>query len=141
MQLPRFEQNNRRLSLDIPQEAEYLECRGSAHLFTEVFNNLIENAYSHGMGAVMVSITVAEKLVQVHIRDEGESLKDISLSLLSTRFYKANSDTQGSGLGLSIVHSILPHISANLTLSPSPTTCFTLSLPYLSQKAIRSPTK
>ncbi len=127
LQLPLFEEANRELRITIPQELEYVTASGSEHLFSEVFNNLIENALLHGTGLVEVSIGVDNDIMNVHVRDEGKLLHAMSLDTLSTRFYKGIHDSEGSGLGLSIVRSILPHLSATLALDTTCSTRFTLS--------------
>ncbi len=110
-----------------------------------VFTNLIENALHYTPDGGIVTIT-AERIRQqivVRVRDTGVGIAPEHLSKIFDRFWRADiSRTQwegGSGLGLSIVQSIVARHGGKITVSSEVAggdaissdrgTCFTVYLP------------
>lgn len=84
-----------------------------------VLRNLIDNAlrYSSPDSLVVLEVKTLDNSVIFVIRDEGRGLSDTELKKASLRFWRKNSASPGSGLGLSIVEKIAMKYNAVFTLS------------------------
>ena len=79
-----------------------------------VINNIIDNASKYidtDMGVIYVNMEDSEKDLIIHITDNGVGIAKEELPLIFDRFYRTdssrNSNTGGSGLGLSIASKIM----------------------------------
>ena len=78
-----------------------------------MFINLINNSIKYGKekGAIQISASLIESKVMVNISDDGPGIAKIHMHRLFERFYRVEEsrsrDLGGSGLGLSIVKSII----------------------------------
>lgn len=92
-----------------------IEAVTDATAISHVVHNLIANAILHGAG--LISITVSNSArpdhVTINIADQGTSLKDKDIAVLSHEFQKGTGN--GSGLGLSIAHNIMQKLGGDLT--------------------------
>ncbi len=74
-------------------------------------SNLVENALKYSPGPVAVELAATDAVFRVTVRDAGDGVPDRDLDRIFERFYRsplhAQSDKRGSGLGLSIVQSIV----------------------------------
>jgi signal transduction histidine kinase len=85
-----------------------LRLQGDRMRLEQALGNLVENALRHGEGAVTLSAVDAGEFVELHVRDEGEGFSPEFLPEAFTRFSRPDQSRSraGSGLGLSIVHTI-----------------------------------
>jgi two-component system, OmpR family, sensor kinase len=67
--------------------------------------NLVDNAFTHGDGAIELAAEARDGLVELHVRDEGAGFPDGFQARAFDRFSRADEarGRGGSGLGLSIV--------------------------------------
>ena len=92
---------------------EHVSVRADEKRMEQVVYNLIGNAltYTGEDRTVTVTQTVAEGRVRIAIRDTGKGIPEEELPLIWNRYYRARESHRraviGSGLGLSIVQSIL----------------------------------
>ena len=92
---------------------EHVSVRADEKRMGQVVYNLIGNAltYTGEDRTVTVTQTVAEGRVRIAIRDTGKGIPEEELPLIWNRYYRARESHRraviGSGLGLSIVQSIL----------------------------------
>lgn len=104
-------QNNLNISLVAPDEELYVNI--DPVKMVRVFENIIFNAikYSNKPGNINIRIFKPEYGAIVSIENEGKTIKNEDLSKVFERFYRTdearNSQTGGSGLGLSIAKSIV----------------------------------
>ena len=97
-----------------------ISCHGEGALFGEpimfqrVISNLLANALHYSPYGVTIDIAVSqpeEQLLEVTISDTGNGIEEKDLAHIFDRFYRGDSSrsnySQGSGLGLSIVKSIM----------------------------------
>ena len=77
----------------------------------QVVDNLVANAITHGRGDIEVELGTDGAEVILAVTDEGPGVDDADSSRVFDRFYRASTDrsrnTGGSGLGLSIVSSLV----------------------------------
>ena len=92
---------------------------GNARRIALIFGNLLDNAirYSPPGGSVQVRSTVVGGRARVEIWDEGIGLPPQELERVFERFYRAPGDnSNGSGLGLSTVDSIVRQLGGSVWL-------------------------
>jgi two-component system, OmpR family, sensor histidine kinase MprB len=85
-------------------DARPVVVEGDPERLARALNNLLDNAATHGTGAVLVNVDAAG----VRIRDRGPGLAPDEAEHLFERFYRGRSSREhpGSGLGLAIVKQV-----------------------------------
>ena len=109
-------------ALDIPADAHRLE---------QVFGNLLRNAVTHGEGApVQVEIITGQardgtgRTVTITVSDDGPGVAPEDLERIFERFWRSDParsrQSGGSGLGLSIVRSLVEAHGGQVSASSPP---------------------
>lgn len=96
---------------------------GNGRQHALIFGNLIDNAlrYTRPGGTVRIVATAGEDQARVRIEDEGPGIAEAELPKVLDRFYRAaGDDTEGSGLGLSVVQATVTLLGGTLQLSNKP---------------------
>ncbi len=90
-------------------------------LFQRAIGNLVSNAirYTPPGGAVILTYTKQEKMIQINVNDSGDGIAEEHLGKIFERFYRVddsrNINSGGFGLGLAIVKSILQIHGGNVS--------------------------
>lgn len=98
---------------DQVQTRQYLKVLGDEEQLYRVLTNLITNAIQHTPknGNIVVALRHADHHALISVQDTGSGIAPEDLPRIFDRFYRVESDrsrsTGGSGLGLSIVQSII----------------------------------
>ncbi len=92
-------------SAEISIQAEPV-VRGRYNALTRAFRNLVENAIKYG-NAVRVSIASEDGMAVVHVDDKGPGIACEELEAAFEPFQRLGASGPGSGLGLSIVQTII----------------------------------
>ncbi|MGK0467931.1 ATP-binding protein [Clostridium sp.] len=105
--------------------------------FTQVMYNLLANSlkYLNGNGEVFVTLKDKNETIILEVKDNGIGISEKDLPFIFERFYRSdesrNKKTGGSGIGLTIVKSIVEThngtIDVNSTLGEGST--FTVTIP------------
>ena len=92
----------------IPWREEVL-CHGDQNRIKQVFINVIDNAlkYNQPGGQIIVSHNLEEGCVQITISDTGVGIAAGDLDRVKEKFYKANKQVRGSGIGLAVADEII----------------------------------
>ena len=92
----------------IPAKAE-IYCHGDANRIKQVFINVIDNAlkYNQPGGQIIVSYQLEEGCVQITVSDTGVGIAAQDLDRVKEKFYKANKQVRGSGIGLAVADEII----------------------------------
>jgi len=141
--------------LEIAAAKDLPPAIGQRDELIQVFQNLIHNAIKYGKHDGHVWITLecgslpggrgAEKMLVVHVRDDGEGIPQASVPRLTERFYrvdvKRSRERGGTGLGLAIVKHIVNRHHGRLAIEsiPGEGSTFTVYLPAARAKE-RPPT-
>ncbi len=114
----------------------------------QVLNNLISNAvkFSHRGRAVYVSITAADSVATVAVRDQGQGIPEADLPKLfkafSTTSVRSTAGEQSTGLGLAIVRNIVEghggRIWVETEVGRGSTFSFTLPLADATRTAVKA---
>jgi signal transduction histidine kinase len=118
--LPVFEDNNIKLISNIEKK---LKIFGNNILLTQSFTNIIDNAikYSTTNRDKEIKITLNKKNenIYLHFIDNGDGIDKDNYSRVFDRFFRLEKhrQTDGNGLGLSMVKAILKLHNASISLS------------------------
>ena len=93
---------------DVPsasRPADGLLVDGDATRLEQALDNLVENAFAHGAGAVALAAVQKNGRVELHVTDEGAGVPSDFLPRAFDRFSRADEarGRGGTGLGLAIV--------------------------------------
>ena len=102
---------------------EQAKVNSNAEDLRILFNNLLDNAirYIPENGKIDVSVFIEDNKAVVKIADNGPGIPDHLLPRIFDRFFRASGqDTEGSGIGLSIVKAIAERESAEIILRNRP---------------------
>ena len=77
----------------------------------QVFINIIDNAikYTEPGGHIVVSVFNEEGCIRVTISDTGCGIPAKDIDHIKEKFYKANTNVRGSGIGLAVADEIIKH--------------------------------
>ncbi len=81
--------------------------RGEELLLNEVLDNLLDNAHKYGGEPIGVRTGVVDGRAFLETTDAGAGFPPESLERITERFYRANSTSDGSGLGLAVSREIV----------------------------------
>jgi signal transduction histidine kinase len=103
------------------------DARGVAipgEILDEILTNLIDNARQHGGDDVSVRIDAhllpgpGRPTVEIVVADDGRGVSDANVSRIFTPFFTTARESGGSGLGLSIVRSLVEAQGGSIVYEP-----------------------
>lgn len=103
-------------------EREYLFILSNPQRVSQALNNLAHNAAkftTNGSIRIAYSVLEAEKKLEITVTDTGIGIPEEQQDVVFSRFYKANSFTQGTGLGLPISRGIVEKLGGSLRIDSS----------------------
>jgi signal transduction histidine kinase len=94
-----------------------IEIRGDILHFNQILDNLLKNAleYTQSGGEVSCSLELREKDIVITVSDTGAGILEKDLPHIFERFYKADWDRPGNGLGLPIVEGTVKMYGGSVT--------------------------
>ena len=131
-------QRHRQAGLDVTLEhgRGVGEVRMAQDTLEEIISNLLDNARQHGGENPRVVIstrldrTARPPVVEVKVSDDGHGISDANAPRVFTPFFTTARERGGSGLGLSIVRSLLEAHGGTIELErENPGTTFRIRLP------------
>jgi signal transduction histidine kinase len=125
------------LTVDNQSATPLLVQAPRAELLGHAFTNIIQNAilYNKENGIVEIELSANETHVQIQISDTGIGIPKEEIKSVFKRFYRGDKSRSrqsgGSGLGLSIVQSIIDALGGTVAMQSEPEkgTIVTISLP------------
>ena len=99
-------------------ERESLLIRSNSERISQVLNNAAKFT-THGSIRIAYSVLEAEKKIEISVTDTGTGIPKDQQEAVFERFYKMNSFTQGTGLGLPICRSIAEKLGGSLRIDTS----------------------
>ena len=130
-----YEEAARRAGLTLtytePQESFYVI--GDAHRLMQVFVNVLDNAvkYNKQGGSIAVNISIDANAVTVSVADTGVGIAGKDIGKVKEKFYKANQNVHGSGIGLAVADEIIRYHNGilNVQSTEGVGTTVTVTLP------------
>lgn len=123
------------IKLHLPDAQEHLEIHADRLLIESAIGNVIDNAlkYSSPDTHVQVHYKRQGDMAEIHVRDEGPGFDPAVAKRATERFFRGEQarETEGSGLGLKIVHDALDVHNGRIKISANegPGSCVSLLLP------------
>lgn len=122
----------------VPSEEEIWVLGDRARL-RQILTNLVSNAYVHTPPGTRIEVSVvpSQDAVSLVVADEGPGLSDEEAQRVFERFFRSDPSrtraSGGSGLGLSIVSSLVEAHDGTISLATSPGNgaAFTVTLPRI----------
>jgi len=116
------------ISVTVPDSPVY--ARGNPIILEHGISNLVENALSHTPEGEGVEITIDESGT-IHVDDAGPGVPEGERRAVFQRFWRKEHQTNGAGIGLSIVSKIAEAHRGSVCISTSPLggARFSLTLP------------
>ena len=116
---PVFEDNNIKLKSNIKKN---LKLFGNKILLTQAFTNILDNSIKYALNAkriIEINLIETENNIDLEFIDNGEGIDENDYSKVFDRFVRLekNRQTNGNGLGLSMVKAIVKLHDANISLS------------------------
>ncbi len=128
------------LRLEMPEPGQALSVRGSAHLVSRLFRNVLDNAARYARNRIRVTLQRQQDMVAVTIEDDGPGMSAEAIASFGQRHGRRLPATAGSfgaslGLGSVIVKTIVElhggrfRLESCTTVPEVPGTRLTLWLP------------
>jgi PAS domain S-box-containing protein len=127
--MPGFNKINFEIKID-----HALELNTDKVLLNSVLQNLIHNAINycnHDRPWIKIAAKDTDDGIEIEIADNGKGIPDTIRHRVFEMFYRGNTESTGSGLGLFIVKNALEKMNGAINLSsiPGQGTTFTVSIP------------
>ena len=92
----------------VPSKEKVL-CFGDNNRIKQVFINVIDNAlkYNQSGGQILIQQHIEDECVQISVSDTGVGIAAQDLDRVKEKFYKANKQVRGSGIGLAVADEII----------------------------------
>ncbi len=124
------------VELSLDEVASDLTVSGDPTALRQAFSNLLRNSAEASRDGRVVRVHVCAEAggesVRLVLRDDGCGIPQENLSRIFVPFFTTK--TQGTGLGLALVHRIVTEHGGSVTVASDPSgTTFTLSLPNQGQ--------
>jgi two-component system sensor histidine kinase QseC len=123
---PLAEQAGRTLHVDVP---DTLPVNGRADDLRDMILNLLDNALTHGSGAISLQGRAEPPRCILDVSDEGPGVPEAVASSMFERFRKAQPSSPGTGLGLSIVRQVAESHAGTARFIPGPACRLRIDLP------------
>lgn len=106
------------LTLDIGDDAD-ITLVGDKSRIRQVFINVLDNAikYTPKGGNVSISVARIQKYVKIVISDNGVGVSEKDLPHIKEKFYKADNNIRGTGIGLAVADEIIKMHSGEINIS------------------------
>lgn len=113
------------IHLSFETDAKQLMIQGDAFSLQQMLNNLLDNAVRYSANkaltdenakAVDIRIRQIDKQVVLSVIDHGEGIADDEKKRVFERFYRANYEISGSGVGLAMVKEITDRHQASVQI-------------------------
>jgi len=125
---------NEGILLTYGEAGEIPEIEGDKARLRQVFINVLDNAAKHGGDGrrIDTAIFLRDNMVNVRIQDYGMGIPAEEMPHIKKKFYKANTKSRGSGIGLAISDEIVRLHDGALSIESKlgEGTTVTISLPH-----------
>lgn len=108
MYQPKALSEGKKLSLKLPKEEASFVYGDNARI-CQVFINILDNAvkYTESGGKIEITVENTKKYVKITFSDDGCGISKNDLIHVKEKFYKANNEKHGTGIGLAVVDEII----------------------------------
>ncbi len=109
---------NKKLALNLNENTD-IRIIGDSDRIRQVIINVIDNAikYTPENGNITVSVARIQKYVKIIISDNGKGISEKDLPHIKEKFYKADNNVRGTGIGLAVADEIIKMHSGEINIS------------------------
>ena len=111
-------------NIDFALDTDNILYTGSEALLAQVWTNLIDNAvkFSNNNGIITIRLHETETYIVATVEDRGVGMEEDTRLHIFDRFYQGDTShkSEGNGLGLSIVKSIVEHSNGKIEVESTP---------------------
>ena len=109
---------NLNLSLDLNENTD-IRLVGDKDRIRQVIINILDNAikYTPENGNISISVARIQKYVKIIISDNGKGIPQKDLPHIKEKFYKADNNVRGTGIGLAVADEIIKMHSGEINIS------------------------
>ncbi|WP_054251427.1 sensor histidine kinase [Neofamilia massiliensis] len=90
---------------------------GDYSWLVEAMINIIKNSLAYSKGEIKITYNTTKVYKEVRVEDNGPGFKEEDLSKVFNRFYKADEDSPGVGIGLNLAKTILNKHNATISVT------------------------
>lgn len=112
------------------EAAEAVQVLGHSADLADMVRNLLDNSLVHGHGRILAQLSIAGRMVQLSVSDEGRGIPSEQTERVFERFVKLNQSSSGAGLGLCIVRRVAEDHEGACGVTPRTGAVF-VSMPIL----------
>ncbi len=118
MYQPKAQKEGKQLFLELLSSQESFVF-GDADRICQVFINILDNAvkYTEKGGKIVIKVENSEKYVKISFSDNGCGISKSDLLHVKEKFYKANNEKHGTGIGLAVVDEIIKLHNGKLNIN------------------------
>ena len=142
---------NKNISIDFAYSKKNLEIRTDERVFTEIINNLVNNAVKYtNKGGISVKlyddVIDGRKYIFIKVIDTGIGIPPEAQSFIFDEFRQVSEgysrSFEGSGLGLTITKNFIKKLGGEISVKSEPGkgSEFTVTLPYSETKTVEAKT-
>ena len=102
--------------LIIKNNGQQATIMGQTNLLQQALFNLLDNALKYSEDEVVVKLDATENTVCIQIHDKGPGIPDAHLANVTKPFIQLEPQSNGAGLGLTLVNHIAEMLGGNLNL-------------------------
>ncbi len=108
----------REIEITFAQPKNETIVNGDRNRLKQVLINIIDNAvkYTNEKGQVLIEVAEADGCVRIVIKDTGVGIPAADIDHVKEKFYKANKEVRGSGIGLAVADEIIKQMGGLLFL-------------------------
>ena len=129
------QQNVELVFMEYPKD---IYCLGDANRIKQIFINVIDNAlkYNQAGGHILIQQKCEDGCVQITVSDTGVGIAAADIDRVKEKFYKANKQVRGSGIGLAVADEIIKQHNGLLLIDSTEGvgTTVTIVLPILEDR-------
>lgn len=138
--LSSVEDRNIELKLSIPDS---LNADIDVEMFTKILSNLLSNALKHASASINVSLAKDGAMAVLSVSNDGDRIPEDMTEKIFDPFFKIDNDSDGFGIGLSFVRTLVELHGGVVSLVPheDKLTEFRVCLPLEHENALHLNTK
>lgn len=97
-------------------------CTNAIHAMRGIGQGVLELSlenYDHGedMGAYCINLTPGSRYLRMSVRDNGHGMDEATMERIFDPFFSTKGMTEGTGLGLSVIHGIISKLDGGITVN------------------------
>lgn len=126
---------------ELTVDPEPMIMHGDPHAVEQILTNLVDNAFTHGWGAVEVTVTRKGDTAELRVRDRGEGVPAEQVDAIFEAFRRGEGATgPGVGLGLYLVKTLAEAQGGSVAVAEREGggAEFTVRLPLTGSRAVSS---